>query len=86
MVIQLVQTCWDALTKSCSLGPLPDVSQSHFWYDPAMIQYQVFLLPTEGFVSRIKEKARFEEVLHLQRLHGMDTSAKNQSSEVNKVS
>lgn len=67
--VRVARMAWWALSKSCSLGSLLVMKQLYPWFNPAVRQNQVILLPSDDFVSLKQEHMRSEAESPL---HGSD--------------
>lgn len=82
VVAQMWKVC-DALTKFCSVDPLRVVIQPYPRFNPAIIQFQALLQPSDAFELQKQEETFFGEGWPLQRSGGVNGTERNRSREVN---
>lgn len=75
----------DAMTKFCSLGSHLVMIQPYPPHNLAVVQLQVLSQLSDGSVLLKQQETSFEAGLSHQRPKGVDTTARNRPSEVDKT-
>lgn len=77
MTVQLVQTAWDELTKSCSPGLPLAVVQLWLWFNSVTTQLQVLSGRSDGYLSHEQLKTSLKANITCNGPDGVDASARD---------